>query len=48
MNERLEVTVKNGNNYEIVYECGFDALKDELIRLELTDKRACIVTDSIV
>jgi len=48
MNERLEVTVKNGNNYDIVYECGFDALKDELIRLELTDKRACIVTDSIV
>ncbi len=48
MNERLEVTVKNGNNYDIVYEYGFDALKDELLRLELTDKRACIVTDSIV
>ena len=42
------MTVKNGNNYDIVYEYGFDALKDELLRLELTDKRACIVTDSIV
>ena len=48
MNERLEVIVKNGNNYDIVYDFGFDALKDELIRLELTDRKACIVTDSIV
>ncbi len=48
MNERLEVTVKNGINYDIVYECGFDALKNELNRLELTNKKACIVTDSIV
>ena len=48
MNERLEVNVKNGNNYDIVYDFGFDALKDELTRLELTDRKACIVTDSIV
>ena len=48
MNERLEVNVKNGINYDIVYECGFDALKDELNRLEFTGKKACIVTDSIV
>ena len=48
MNERLEITVKNGMNYDIVYDYGFEALKDELIRLELTDRKACIVTDSIV
>ena len=48
MNERLEITVKNGLNYDIVYDYGFDALKDELIRLELTGRKACIVTDSIV
>jgi len=48
MNERLEVNVKNGLNYDIVYECGFKALKEELQRLELTGKKACIITDSIV
>lgn len=48
MNERLEISVKNGNNYDIVYQYGFEAIKDELIRLELTGKKACIVTDSIV
>jgi len=48
MNERLEVNVKNGINYDIVYESGFDALNDELKRLEFTGKKACIVTDSIV
>jgi len=48
MNERLEVNVKNGINYDIVYECGFDALKEELYRLEFTEKKVCIVTDSIV
>lgn len=48
MSERLEVSVKNGNNYDIVYDRGFDTLKDELERLELTGKKACIVTDSIV
>ena len=48
MNERLEVNVKNGMNYDIVYECDFNALKEELCRLEFTGKKACIVTDSIV
>ena len=48
MSERLEITVKNGNNYDIVYERGFDAIKEELLRLEFTDRKACIVTDSIV
>lgn len=48
MSERLEVSVKNGNNYDIVYNRGFDTLKEELERLELTGKKACIVTDSIV
>ena len=48
MNDRLEINVKNGNNYDIVYDFSFDTLKEELIRLELTDKKACIVTDSIV
>lgn len=48
MSERLEVSVKNGNNYDIVYDRGFDTLKEELIRLELTGRKACIVTDSIV
>ena len=45
MSERLEVNVKNGNNYDIVYERGFDALKEELLRLEFMQKRACIITD---
>lgn len=48
MSERLEVSVKNGNNYDIVFESGFEALKEELSRLELVGKKACIVTDSIV
>ncbi len=48
MSERLEVSVKNGNNYDIVYARGFDTLKEELERLGLTGKKACIVTDSIV
>ena len=48
MNERLEVNVKNGLNYDIVYERGFEALKEELMRLELTGKKVCIITDSIV
>ena len=48
MNERLEVNVKNGLNYDIVYERGFEALKEELMRLELTAKKVCIITDSIV
>ena len=48
MSERLEVVVKNGNNYDIVFENNFEGLKEELERLELTGKKACIVTDSIV
>ena len=48
MNERLEVSVKNGLNYDIVYDCGFETLKEELFRLELTGKKACIITDSNV
>ena len=48
MCDRLEVAVKNGENYDIVYEQSFSALKDELLRLELTGKKACIVTDSVV
>ncbi len=48
MSERLEVIVKNGNNYDIVYEQNFDGLKAELERLELTNTKACIVTDNIV
>jgi len=48
MSERLEVVVKNGNNYDIVFQNGFEGLKEELERLELTGKKACIVTDSIV
>ena len=46
--DRLEVNVKNGNNYDIVYQRGFEELKEELLRLELTNKKACIITDSIV
>ena len=48
MSERLEVSVKNGDNYDIVYDRAFDTLKEELMRLELTGRKACIVTDSIV
>lgn len=48
MSERLEVVVKNGTNYDIVYAQSFEALKDELERLELTSKKACIVTDNVV
>lgn len=48
MSERLEVTVKNGTNYDIVYEQNFDGLKAELERLELTGRKACIVTDNVV
>lgn len=48
MGERLEVTVKNGTNYDIVFEQSFDGLKEELERLDLTGKKTCIVTDDIV
>lgn len=48
MSERLEVAVKNGTNYDIVYEQNFDGLKAELERLELTGRKACIVTDNVV
>lgn len=48
MTDRLEVTVKNGVNYDIVFEQSFDALKEELERLGLTGLKACIVTDNIV
>ena len=48
MSERLDVIVKNGTNYDIVYEQNFEALKNELERLELTGKKACIVTDNVV
>ena len=48
MSERMEVAVKGGNNYDIVFERGFDSLMEELKRLELTGKKACIVTDSVV
>lgn len=48
MSERLEVTVKNGNNYDIIFDQSFDTLKEELERLELTNKKACIITDNIV
>lgn len=48
MSERLEITVKNGIPYDIVYEQDFSPLKEELERLELTNKKVCIVTDNIV
>lgn len=48
MGERLEIAVKNGSNYDILFEQSFDALKEELERLELVNKKACIVTDNIV
>ena len=48
MSERLEITVKNGDNYDIVFENSFEGLKAELERLELTQKKACIVTDNVV
>lgn len=48
MSERIEVAVKNGTNYDIVFKQSFDALKEELERLELTGKKACIVTDNVV
>ena len=48
MSERMEVAVKGGNNYDIVFERGFDSLMEELKRLELMGKKACIVTDSVV
>ena len=32
MGERLEVTVKNGTNYDIVFEQSFDGLKEEVER----------------
>lgn len=48
MNDRLEITVKNGIAYDIVYEKDFSLLKGELSRLELINKKACIVTDNIV
>lgn len=48
MSERIEIVVKSGTNYDIIYEQNFDALKEELERLGLTEKKACIVTDNIV
>lgn len=48
MADRLEINVKSGNNYDIVYQLDFNGLKDELERLELKGKKTCIVTDSIV
>lgn len=48
MSERLEVTVKNGTAYDIVYKQDFNSLKEELTRLEFVDRKVCIVTDNIV
>lgn len=48
MSNRLEVVVKNGKNYEIVIEKSFDTFKEEIEKLEITGKKICIITDSIV
>lgn len=48
MSDRLEVSVKNGKNYEIVIERNFELLKEEIEKLEITGKKICIITDSIV
>ena len=48
MSERLEVSVKNGKNYEIVIEKNFELLKEEIEKIEIAGKKICIITDSIV
>ena len=54
MNERLEVNVKNGINYDIVYESGFDALNDEklheipsIIRTKILSKNQISLSETL-
>ncbi len=48
MARRLEVKYQNKPCYDIVFDKDFEGLAAELERLEVTGKKACIVTDSNV
>ena len=48
MAERLPIIYNKKVAYDIVLERGFEGLVSELENLELTNKKVCIVTDSIV
>ncbi len=48
MNRRVDVKKNNEHCYDIVINQGFDAIADELERLNITGIKLCIVTDSNV
>lgn len=49
MSERLTVHDNNGRNiYDIVIEKDFSRLKDELLKLNIKEKRVCVVTETTV
>lgn len=48
MGYRIPVHMNGTFIYEIVMETGFDGLKEELKKLNLGDRKICIVTDSNV
>ena len=48
MGNRIPVHMNGTIIYEIVMETGFDKLKEELIKLNLEERKVCIVTDSNV
>ncbi len=48
MSQRLNVLFEKKPCYDIVYETSFEALADELKKLETENKRICIITDSKV
>lgn len=48
MSQRLEVLYNRKPCYDIVIEQDFNNLSDEISKLECSDKKICIITDSIV
>lgn len=48
MSQRLEVLYNKKPCYDIVIENNFDNLKEEISKLEVNNKKLCIITDSIV
>lgn len=48
MSQRLEVLYNRKPCYDIVIENNFENLKEELNKLDITNKKLCVITDSIV
>ena len=48
MSQKLEVLYNRKPSYNIVIEQGFKQLTEEINTLECSNKKICIITDSIV